>query len=127
MATTIIDEGTLRLCRLENTADNGAMPVEKLVDLLAEPCWFGELSYGVYREYLTKGADERLDILVRIFDEGVRPAAGMYAVLAYYNGQINADGDQYQIEHVEPKLDDDGLRVFDLTLKRIGDNYDADT
>lgn len=118
----ILDSGLITLCRLETTTENGAMPKYRLAPVQTQN--FGELSVGVTRAYLAKGADAQIDMLVRIYNEGVRPLPTMYAILSYYDGQENEQGDQYQITLVQPHLDDDGLKVYDLTLRRLEENYD---
>lgn len=119
----LLDSGILTICDLENTAGNGAMPAGKLVK--KESFFFGERTVGINRAYLAMGADSRIDMLVRIHDEGVRPKIGQYALLENYHGQENADGDQYRITLVQAILDDDGLRAYDLTLERMASNYDV--
>lgn len=119
----LMDSGVLTLCNLVNTAEAGDMPSYKLSPVIAE--YFGERTIGINRAYLAKGADEQIDMLVRIWDEGTRPKIGQYAVLTEYRYQENEAGDQFRITLVQPVTDEDGLRVFDLTLERLVDNYEV--
>lgn len=121
----MMDDGQVTFCSLINTAENGSMPVYWLEALQTQ--YFEERQIGITRAYLAKGADEQIDMLIRIYDEGIRPKIGMYAVLKYYEGQEDADnGDQYRITLVQPTVDDNNLRVYDVQLQRLERNYDAD-
>ena len=115
--------GVLTLCNLTNTAALGDMASYKLVPVISQ--FFGERQIGINRAYLAKGADEQVDLVARIWDEGVRPKIGQYAVITKYRYQENPDGDQYRITLVQPTTNEDGLRVFDLQLERLVDNYEA--
>lgn len=119
----LLDSGLVSICELKNTADNGDMPVEELVELCKQ--YFGERSIGLTRSYLAKGADEQVDMVIRIYHEGVRPRIGNYAILTNYDSQENSNGDQYQINLVQPTTDDDGLKCYDLTLQRIEEYFDV--
>ena len=119
----LLDAGVLTLCNLTNTAVLGDMASYKLVPVISQ--FFGERQIGINRAYLAKGADEQVDLLARIWDEGVRPKIGQYAVITKYRYQENPDGDQYRITLVQPTMNEDGLRGFDLQLMRIEENYDC--
>ena len=119
----LLDAGVLTLCNLTNTAALGDMASYKLVPVISQ--FFGERQIGINRAYLAKGADEQVDLLARIWDEGVRPKIGQYAVITKYRYQENPDGDQYRITLVQPTTNEDGLRVFDLQLERLVDYYEA--
>lgn len=119
----LLDAGVLTLCNLTNTAALGDMASYKLVPVISQ--FFGERQIGINRAYLAKGADEQVDLVARIWDEGVRPKIGQYAVITKYRYQENQDGDQYRITLVQPTINEDGLRVFDLQLERLVDFYEA--
>ena len=119
----LLDAGVLTLCNLTNTAALGDMASYKLVPVISQ--FFGERQIGINRAYLAKGADEQVDLLARIWDEGVRPKIGQYAVITKYRYQENPDGDQYRITLVQLTMNEDGLRVFDLQLERLVDYYEA--
>lgn len=119
----LLDAGVLTLCNLTNTAALGDMASYKLVPVISQ--FFGERQIGINRAYLAKGADEQVDLLARIWDEGIRPKIGQYAVITKYRYQENPDGDQYRITLVQPTTNEDGLRVFDLQLERLVDFYEA--
>lgn len=119
-----LDDGIVRICSLENTADPGFMPNRRL-NVKAEQ-YFEERVISQNRQYLAKGVSEQVDMVIRIWDDGTRPRIGMYAVLTNYEGQESVDGDQFRIDNVQPLMNDEGLRVFDLTLSRMEDRYDVD-
>lgn len=109
----LLDSGILNLYRLVNTAQNGRMPNEQLVYI--DSAYYGERTVGYNRQYAAKAVNESVDKLIRIWrDESI--SAGMYVLLE--------DNNQYQIDIVQHLLDDDGLKVTDLTLSRLEKNYE---
>lgn len=109
----LLDDGTVKICRLENKTESGRMPKEKLAEVSEH--FFGERTVGYGRQYAAKGVSQQVDMLIRIWqDRTIR--IGMYAVI---------DGDQYRIDNVQHLYDDDGLRVTDLTLQQLEDLYDV--
>lgn len=111
----LLDSGILYVCSLKNLAPKGAMPQEKLV--LSSRHYYGERTVGYGRQYAAKGVDERVDMLVRIWqDRSVR--IGMYILLD--------TEEQFRIQNVQNLLDEDGLRVTDITLQRVDDLYDVE-
>lgn len=109
----IFDAGTVTVCRLENKAEKGEMPKERLIPLVSHD--FGERAVGYGRQYAAKGVNEQVDMLIRFWqDRSIR--IGMYAVIG---------GEQYRIDNVQHLLDDDGLKVTDLTLERLEGLYDV--
>lgn len=121
----MMDAGIITIYNLTNIAEPGDMPKNRLVpatdaNLNALVYKFEERTIGYGRQYSAKGVDERVDMLIRIWRCPAR--IGQYAVLTDYEGQENPDGDQYRIDNVQPLLDDNGLKVTDITLYRL-DNY----
>lgn len=107
-----LDTGTLWLCTVANTAEPGEMPREQATRTTEH--FFGDRTIGYGRQYAAKGVNEQVDRLVRIWWEpGAR--IGMVAEI---------DGEQYRIDNVQHLLDDDGLQVTDLTLRRLDTLYD---
>lgn len=110
----MLADGVLRLYQLENTATAGLMPVEQLA-LYGGDHFYADRVIGYGRQYAAKGVDQRVDRLVRIWDTPVE--IGMYAILD--------DAEQYRIDNVQRLRDDEGLKVVDLTLSRLEENYDV--
>lgn len=121
-----LDDGTLRICTLQNVGEAGQMPRQVLTPIRRH--WYGERSIGYNRQYAAKGVNEHIDLLVRIVhDRAVR--IGMYAVLG--------NGEQYRIDHVMHGGEYDyfsqitgpmgtgSLRYTELTLSRLEALYDV--
>lgn len=110
----MIASGKLNAYNLENIAEKGLMPAEKLVWVCDE--YYEKRRIGVTRQYAALGADRRIDALLRIWRNDVF-SPGMYV--------IPEDGKQYRIDFVQLTTDEDGLDVMDLTLIRLEENYDV--
>lgn len=118
----LMDDGSVEFFNLTNVADPGAMPEEKLIS--AGPAQgFSEVTFGVTRQYLAKGVDEQVDLVIQIWPEAVRPKIGQIALLTDCEYQENENGDQFRIDDAR-KMQEDGLDFFQLTLRRLEDNYD---
>ena len=111
----LLADGVLRLYKLTNSAEAGDMPKEKLVRTSDMDFFYSNRTVGFSRQYAAMGVDQRIDRLVRIWDTPVE--IGQYAVLD--------GGDQYRIDNVQMIVDDEGLKVVDLTLRRLEENYDV--
>lgn len=116
-----MDAGLVTLCNLVNTAEDGDMPKEQLVPV--DTWQFEERAVGYNRFYAAAGANQRVDMLIRIWRAPAH--IGQYAVLTDYEGQENEGGDQYQIDSVQQLLDRNGLKVTDLTLRRVDKLYEV--
>ena len=99
------------------------MPVYQL-EAAADPQDFAEVSFGISRQYMAKGVDERVDMMIQIWPEQIRPKIGQIAVLTNCEYQENESGDQFRIDNVQRVDNEDGLPVFQLTLYRLEDHYD---
>lgn len=118
----MMDAGIVKICTLTNAAEAGDMPKDRLVQAEGLVYQFEERIIGYGRQYEAKGVNERVDMLIRIWRAPVR--IGMYAVLTDYEGQVNEKGDQYRIDNVQQLLNDEGLKVTDLTLYRLDELYE---
>lgn len=119
----MMDAGVVTICTLVNTATAGDMPKYRLQ--AGDTFQFEERNYYLERIYEANGAAERFDMNIRIWRAPVK--IGQYALLTDYEGQENADGDQYQIEDVRNDTDLRGLKVTDLTLKKVNELYEVIT
>lgn len=115
----MMDAGQLSLCTLVNTAAPGTMPKERLHEISRS--YFEERVVGFSRYFTARGVNEQADLLVRCW-RMPEAQAGMYAVLTMseYDGQ-------YRVVQAQHLLNDDGLKVTDLTLARMEDFYALDT
>lgn len=111
----IYDNGVVYVCSLVNTAPNGRKPKNELVKRYK--FWFNQRTIGYNRQYLAKGVNEQVDMLIRIpYCLGVR--IGMFALLG--------NGEQYHINNVSHGLDDINALIYtEITLERLDDNYDV--
>lgn len=107
------DMGILTLYNLDNIAAPGRMPEEKLVPVGI--AYYAEKTVGYNRIYAAKGADERIDMVVRCYNTDI-PHNAKYVILE--------DGEQYQIT-VKQNIVDEG--ATDLTLVRVEGYYDVAT
>lgn len=118
------DAGRIALCRLVNRNEgmNGKMPDYILAPIGPDLYDFEERVIGMSRQYAAKGASEQIDLIARIWRE---PAARikMHAIVTDSEGY---DG-QYRVTNVQHLLDDDGLKVTDLTLERMDKFYEIAT
>ena len=105
------DAGILTFYSLENTAVNGLMPVEKLVE--QGTAFYEERVIGYNRYYAALGADQQIDALVRCKNTTI-PKQAKYAILE--------DGEQYRIEL---KQTIQGTDDIDLTLVKLEDYYEV--
>lgn len=113
----MFDAGTVQICALVNTASQGDMPVQKLAPLTS--AYFEERIVGFNRYFAAQGVNEQVDLLIRVWRNGAA-RAGRFAVLSMseYDGQ-------YRIIQVQHLLNDDGLKVTDISLSRLENNYDV--
>lgn len=118
----MMDDGIIKICDLNNLAPDGDMPRNQLTVL--DEMYFESRTVGYNRQYAAKGVNEQVDMLVRVWRNNT-VHIGMFAVLTNYEGQVNESGDQYRIDNVQHLLDDDGLKVTDLTLSRMDELYEV--
>lgn len=108
------DDGIVNLCTLTDISAPGEMAHEVLAKVARH--WFEERIISFRRQYAAKGANEQVDMVIRIhYDKRAR--IGMYAVLG--------NGDQYRIDGVTPIVDGDTRQKdTELTLSRLEKFYD---
>ena len=106
------DEGILKFYNLQNVAQSGAKPVEKLV-YLDEQAFYANKQIGVTRLYAAKGANAKLDKLVWVYNT-IIPEAAKYVILE--------DGRQYLIDEAVQIVDDDAI---ELSLVRLENYYEV--
>ena len=97
------DAGILTIYSLQNVAEAGMMPTEKLVKIC--DAYYTERTVGVTRAYAALSANQRIDKLVRCYNTDL-------AVDAEY--VILEDGEQYRISLKQVQGDN-----VDLTLEKM--------
>ena len=109
------DTGVVTLCELEDTNEvAGGMPAMLLIPV--ERQFYGERTVGYGRQYAAFGANQQVDLLIRTWRTDAAEI-GMYAV--------TEDKKQYRIDNVQHLIDEDGLKITDLTLRRLDKLYDV--
>ena len=112
----ILDSGLAIICNLANVHEPPKMPKEALVEIPRG--FYGIRTIGVSRYYQAAGADREIDMLIRMhWDPAIK--AGLYVVLDETNEQFRID----RIQQVEDS--DSFLRMWELTLVRLGNRYDV--
>ena len=107
--------GKIKLCTLTNIAEAGLMPIEKLKSY--DEVFYEERTIGYNRLYTAQGANQQIDMLVRIW-ENRTVKIGDYVVLE--------DGAQYRINAIQHLLNPDGLKCTDLTLEKLEEYLDVE-
>ena len=109
----MMDDGTCRIYTVTDAAENGEMPNPTLHEYGDYEWAFEDRMISYSRQYAAMGVDQQIDRIIRIWRTPVR--IGDVVVI---------ESEQYRIDNVQPTLDDDGLKVVDLTLRRLEENYD---
>lgn len=110
----MFDTGLLTVCTLIETNENGGKPVKQLEKKCA--AFYGERTVSAARLYQARGADCEIDMLVRVpFDTDVQ--TNDYVVLE--------NDDQFRVDFVSKVLVGYSNRALELTLVRLGVNYNA--
>ena len=113
----MMDAGIVTVCELTNTAADGDMPLYRLSEV--SRAYFAQRTVSYRRLYAAKGANEQIDLLIRIWRDPT-VSRGQYAVLS-----DSADNGQYEITNVQHTVDEDNLQVSDLTLRRVDKLYEV--
>lgn len=110
----MFDTGMLSIYELQEVRTSGSKPARHLV--LKSHEYYGERTVTATRLYQARGADSSVDMLVRIpFDAEVE--TNWYV--------IPENGKQYRIDAVSKVIVGSNERALELTLVRLGENYDV--
>lgn len=113
----MMDAGIVTVCNLINTAAEGDMPAYQLVEV--SKAYFANRTVSYRRLYAAKGANEEIDLLIRVWCDPTLHR-GQYAVLS-----MSVNDGQYEIQAVQHTVDEDNLKVSDITLKKVDHLYDV--
>lgn len=112
----MFDTGLLTICTKRTTTTAGAMPAETLETV--RHAYYGERTVSHSRLYEARGADCRVDKLVRVpFDTDVLP--DQYAMFE--------DGSQYRVDAVLDVIVKRSTRAKELTLVRLEELLDVES
>lgn len=109
----MFNDGIITIYSLENLRENALMPELKLVPKAA--AFFDLRSISYSRQYMAQGINSQVDQLARTL---YMPEAmiGDYRTL-------NKEPLQYRITNISHLRDNDGIRVTDITLTRLNDDF----
>lgn len=110
------DDGILTVYGIINTAQPGEKPVYGLEE--KESYYFGYDRIGITRYYTAMQANQQIEAVVNI--PGWNPVKVTDAVVIKEMGDM-----QYQVNMVQPELDENGLKITKLTLGRMGQHYEV--
>ena len=113
----MMDDGTATICKLVDIKEEGMMPRPVLRPVAVT--MYENRIIGYNRMYAAKGVNQEISALIRIWDEPVQ--IGDYIVIS----GSDMDG-QYRVDFMQPLRNYDGLRIKDLTLARVENNYDVE-
>lgn len=113
----LFDGGEVKIYKITDISQPGDMPVEGLV--LQNTYLFEERSVGMTRSYMAMQSNAKVDRLIRIWQDR---AAAVDCVCTITDG-IETDA-QYRIAANQHTVNENGLKVTDLTLERLGTIYD---
>lgn len=111
-------EGILTICKVDNTASAGAMPVEKLVPL--QTAYYRKRTVGYNRLYAAMGANQEISLLVRCFNTEV-PTYTQQLYVVFPNEDTD---NQFMVSAIQEIIEEGAI---DLTLTRLEEYYDLDT
>lgn len=107
--------GYCEICTVTNTAAPGDLPVEKLV--VVDTAYYEKRTVGYNRMYAAMGANQSIDLLIRVFNT-VPPTANKELYVVFPD-----DGSvQYRVSMMQEIVDQEAL---DLTLERSEDLYEV--
>ena len=113
-------EGILLICKLENTAEAGFMPVQELVPLVE--AYYRKRTVGYNRMYAAMGANKEISLLVRCFNTEVPD----YNEQLYVLFEKAQDGDvvieQFRVSAIQEIVEDGAI---DLTLSKMEEFYNV--
>lgn len=128
----MFDSGVLYICDKQDMSEKGNAPKEVLTR--RNKYWFERRMIGINRQYLAKGVNEKIDLLVRI-PGAQKVSIGQFVELG--------NGDQYRINNVSIGNEDFsytrmvqqkyyktarivGLDYTELTLSKLERNYELE-
>ena len=113
----MFDGGEVKTYKITDISQPGDMPVEGLA--LQSTCYFEERSIGMTRNYMAMQSNAKVDRLIRIWQDR---AVTVGCVCVITDG-IETDT-QYRVVANQHTVNENGLKVTDLTLERLGTIYD---
>ena len=111
-------EGILYICKLENTAEAGFMPVQKLVPLVS--AYYRKRTVGYNRLYAAMGANKEISLLVRCFNTEVPDYNEQLYVV--FPKEPLSDSEQFRVSAIQEIVEDGAI---DLTLSKMEELFNV--
>ena len=111
-------EGILFICKLENTAEAGFMPVQKLVPMVS--AYYRKRTVGYNRLYAAMGANKEISLLVRCFNTEVPDYNEQLYVV--FPSESLFDSEQFRVSAIQEIVEDGAI---DLTLSKMEEFFDV--
>lgn len=108
-------EGILNICILQNTANAGYMPVDKLVTV--QTAYYRKRTVGYNRMYAAMGANQSIDMLVRCFNCSVPDY--VRELYVYFPDDNSV---QFRVSAIQEIVEEGAI---DLTLERMETLYEV--
>lgn len=112
-------EGILSICKLENTAEAGFMPVQKLVPLVS--AYYRKRTVGYNRLYAAMGANKEISLLVRCFNTEV-PDYNEQLYVVFMVNEMPITFEQFRVSAIQEIVEDGAI---DLTLSKMEEYFDV--
>lgn len=109
-----LDDGVVQIYQLKNTAAKGNKPKYQLIEICRD--YFGIKTAGSTRFFAAQKANTRIDMLIRTNRLETIGTAGLYAIIF---------GEQYRVVQNQLVVNEDGLKMSDLSLERLEELYDV--
>ena len=113
----MFDGGLVKVYKITEISEPGDLPTEGLE--FQSVYHFEERSIGMTRNYMAMQSNKQIDRLIRIWQDR---AVDVGCVCLITDG-IDSDV-QYRVASNQHQVNDEGLKVTDLTLEKVGNLYD---
>ena len=108
----MFDAGICTVYSLISNSNNGAMMKEVLKEKTSS--YYGLMKLGINRVYLAKKADEKIELVIKIWQDQTIRSDEDYCILS---DGIH-DNDQFLIRTVQHTENEDGLKISILSLEK---------
>ena len=112
-------EGILHICTLQNTAEAGFMPVQRLVPLVQS--YYRKRTVGYNRLYAAMGANKEISLLVRCFNTEV-PDYNEQLYVVFMTEETPITFEQFRVSAIQEIVEDGAI---DLTLSKMEEYFDV--
>ena len=111
-------EGMLFICKLQNTAEAGFMPILKLVPIVS--AYYRKRTVGYNRMYAAMGANKEISLLVRCFNTEVPDYNEQLYVI--FPKESFSDSEQFRVSAIQEIVEDGAI---DLTLSKMEEFFNV--